>query len=184
MECLHNKLYMVHYAGIGSRQTPADILDLMTKLAIKFSKLDYILRSGRASGADQAFERGAGENKQIFLPWSTFEIEFGKANPGGTVFKFPSNEAIELAVSLHPAWQWLKHGAKLLHARNCHQVLGPDLKSPVKFVVCWTQDGAQNEKEVTRHTGGTGMAIRLASQNHIPVYNLAREESIEACQNL
>jgi hypothetical protein len=42
---------MKYYAGIGSRETPKDILDLISKIAIKLESLGYTLRSGGADGA-------------------------------------------------------------------------------------------------------------------------------------
>ena len=47
-----------YYTGIGSRETPNEILDRMTRLGSWFSELDWVLRSGGAEGADRAFERG------------------------------------------------------------------------------------------------------------------------------
>jgi hypothetical protein len=45
--------------------------DLMEQLGNKLREDSMILRSGHASGADQAFERGAGGAAQIFLPWAS-----------------------------------------------------------------------------------------------------------------
>ena len=43
------------YAGIGARATPPPILSLMTRAAFALCKRGYVLRSGRAIGADSAF---------------------------------------------------------------------------------------------------------------------------------
>ena len=48
-----------YYAGIGSRETPEPILDIMTKLSeYIYTKTDLTLRSGGADGADAAFMKG------------------------------------------------------------------------------------------------------------------------------
>ena len=60
-----------YYTGIGSRETPSHILELMTKIAKYLDSLGFILRSGGAPGADTAFANGA-VNKQIFIPWKNF----------------------------------------------------------------------------------------------------------------
>jgi hypothetical protein len=60
-------------------------------------------------------------------------------------------------------------------ARNAMQVLGPDLKTPSKFVICWTLEG----KEI----GGTSQAIRIAKDFSIPIYNLGKEEWLKRLQN-
>lgn len=47
------------YAGIGSRQTPDDILELMHRIGSTLAINGFTLRSGGAVGADTAFEQGA-----------------------------------------------------------------------------------------------------------------------------
>jgi hypothetical protein len=66
---------------------------------------------------------------------------------------------------IHPVFARLPKSSRRLHARNAHQILGADLRSPVEMVVCWTP-GA-------RGRGGTGSAIRLARSREIPVHDLA-----------
>jgi hypothetical protein len=155
------------YAGIGSRQTPSDVLRRMTRYALRLQELGWVLRSGGAAGADTAFEMGAGAQKEIFLPWENFGIapRPGQAPPALTS---PSQDAMRMAAKVHPNWAACSRGARALHARSCHQVLGQYLNDPVKFVLCWTPDGAQTEHQCTRATGGTATAIRLADRNQIP----------------
>lgn len=65
-----------YYAGVGSRETPEDVLQLMRQFAIKLANLGWVLRSGGAPGADSAFEAGCKEvqgRMSIFLPWKGFE---------------------------------------------------------------------------------------------------------------
>lgn len=134
------------YAGIGSRETPFMVLNLMTGLAQTFLRAGLTLRSGGAAGADRAFEDGAEDKKQIFLASDVDQA------------------ALDLAAKFHPAWGRCSPYAKLLHARNGYQVLGRDLKTPSEFVCCWTKDGGP--------TGGTGQALRIAAAYHIPIFNL------------
>ena len=47
-----------YYTGIGSRETPSHISELMTKIAIYLDSLGFTLRSGDASGADTTFSIG------------------------------------------------------------------------------------------------------------------------------
>lgn len=138
----------MYYAGIGSRQTPQNILDLMTTIAYSLAQYNYILRSGGAIGADTAFERGAGTQKSIFYA------------------KDATREAIELASKYHPAWHRCSDYAKQLHGRNMHILLGSDINNPkpVDFIVCWTPNG--------QITGGTGQALRYALDKQIKIYNL------------
>ena len=168
------------YAGIGSRGTPLPIRQRMRALAGDLARKGFTLRSGNAEGADWSFQEGAGAvkgNVHIFLPWSTFNggcIAFG---PNTKWWLHPSEKAVALAGTMHPAWHLCERPARALHGRNMQQVLGPALDSPVEFVVCWTPDGAESEEECSRATGGTGMAIRLASRRDIPIFNLYHPEA-------
>lgn len=61
------------YAGVGSRETPHEILALMTDVAKILGQHGWTLRSGGARGADTAFEDGAkGFKREIYLPWRGF----------------------------------------------------------------------------------------------------------------
>jgi hypothetical protein len=79
-----------------------------------------------------------------------------------------------MAAETHPKWESLGGGARSLHARNVHQVLGEDLRTPSEFVVCWTPDGCETEAERSKETGGTATAIVIAYRHNIPVYNMAK----------
>ena len=135
------------YAGIGSRETPAAILQDMTAIAVLMDRNGWTLRSGAAIGADTAFERGAGP-KEIFTARTNIP-----------------EWAFEQAERFHPAWHRCSDYAKRLHARNSLILFGLDGHSPVQHIICWTPGGAI--------TGGTGQALRIAHHFHIPVRNLA-----------
>lgn len=158
------------YAGIGSRQTPQDVLDLIVAAAKHFAAQRLVLRSGHAPGADQAFERGAAHRAEVFLPWPDFEASTPvKAR---TIVTSPTREALSLSASHHPAWDGLSRGACQLHGRNAHQVLGLHLDDPAEFVLCWTPDGSVDG--MGSDTGGTGQALRIAAAHGVPVFNLQR----------
>ena len=145
------------YAGIGSRETPTEILTLMTELAQKLESLGWILRSGGAAGADSAFERGILDpnNKEIYLPSDWFNGR--KANSlwyidASRLKAFP--KALKSVDQFHPAPQRLSDYARKLMARNCCQILGKDLQTPSSGVIAWTEGG--------RMKGGTSQALRIA----------------------
>jgi hypothetical protein len=143
------------YTGVGSRSTPPYILEIMTRLARKLAIEGWTLRSGGALGADTAFENGVtsvNAPKEIFLA--------SDANKA----------ALEMASIIHPAWHKCSDYVRKLHARNCFQVLGRDLRSPSSFLVCWTLNGAD--------IGGTRTAIVLARNHNIEVINLGLAEQL------
>lgn len=162
------------YAGIGSRSTPAFVQAKMAKIASRLCSLGFVLRSGGAQGADAAFESAvpAATAKQVFLPWKGFN---GNSSPWYSV----CDRAMDMARNLHPVFDALSPQVQKLMARSCYQVLGPDLDDPVAFVVCWTPDGCESERERSAATGGTGLAIALASRCSIPVFNLQRSDALD-----
>lgn len=157
----------LRYAGIGSRKTPQPVLEQMGKIALRLYDLGYTLLSGAAKGADSAFEKGCSGRKEIYLPWAKFEHRYGRS-----CIAAPSHEAFRVARIVHPAWNKMTETAQALMARNSHQVLGGNLRTPVDFVICWTEDGCESEASRTIHTGGTAQAIALADRWGIPVINL------------
>lgn len=153
---------MKYFAGVGSRETPINVLNTMSFIAFINEKHGYILRSGGAEGADAAFAKGCSlENQEIYVPWKNFNKV-----PNG-IYEGNVKEGEIVASEIHEAWHRCSHGAKKLHTRNTFQVLGPNPISnpiPVDFVVCYTKGGLD--------IGGTRTAIMLAKRNNIPVFNL------------
>lgn len=148
----------------------------MKLLAVRLADEGYTLRSGAAAGADSAFETGCDEAsgmKDIFLPWRGFNNNLSQLYD-----QHP--DCFKIAGELHYAWKHLNPSVHKLMARNVHQVLGQDLHTPSDFVVCWTPDGCTSIEQYTSKTGGTGLAIALASVNNIPVFNLNRKGSYES----
>lgn len=181
-----------HYAGIGSRRTPATTLQLIEALAGSVAAQGWTVRTGLSPGADQAFYRGAlsrAGSVELYLPWPGFEAHARMSGEGSRVraLERPSQAAYELAARFYRAWErppWseLDAGAKALLARDCHQVLGAQLDSPAACVVCWTTDGGLDGDDP--RAGGTGQALRVASHHGIPVFNLARPEHAQRVREL
>ena len=154
---------MKYYTGVGSRKTPTKMLAAMTRVAGRLEKIGYTLRSGAAGGADAAFEAGVDKLVDSYIPWAGFS--------GSTSSKVGASvEAMKIAEELHPAWDRCSQGARKLHGRNVHQVLGDDLRTPSEFLICWTPRGEK--------VGGTATAINLAEENGVMVFNLALKEEM------
>ncbi len=147
-----------YYAGIGSRETPVHIQNVMTKLATKLANDGYILRSGGAKGADKAFENGSGIKKEILRP------------------KDATPEAIELAMQFHPAPHNCDDYARKLHGRNVQIILGRTFDTPVEVVYCWTKNG--------KDIGGTGLGIRVAESKGILIRNLYNPDVLKEIEGM
>lgn len=169
---------MRYYTGVGSRETPAVILDLMREVACKLAYDGYNLRSGGADGADLAFQKGwvdAGCAKsEIYIPWDGFNDfdhdgkTFYALNRLGYQFN-----AAQLAAEIHPVWDRLSRGAQALHTRNVYQVLGQELDSPSDFLICYAKPTK------TGVSGGTNTAVQVAIKFGTPVYNMYHEEVVK-----
>ena len=166
-----------YYTGVGSRKTPDDVLFAIVTLAVGMGTLGYTLRSGGAEGADTAFEEGSEGQCCIYLPWKGFN---GRAH---CALERPTLKARKMAATIHPNWEGLSDGAKALHARNCHQVLGDDLATPSDLLICWTPDGCESEATRTKSTGGTATAIVLADRHGIPIFNLGANDGLRRLHN-
>lgn len=162
------------FTGIGSRNTPDVLLSFAEKLSERLCRLGWGLRSGKASGADSAFQRGLervpeeSQRGEIYLPWADFSSQSGLA---GTWDKLVENPAAEgLASRIHPAWEKCKASVRKLHIRNVYQVLGEDLSTPSKFVLYCAEerDGVVS--------GGTATAVNLARAFGIPTINIGQRD--------
>lgn len=170
------------YAGLGSRETPEDMLALMEALGERLAGQRWLLRTGLSPGADQAFYRGAlssGGDVELYLPWPGFEAGARLGIEGANVHELaqPSAAARELARRFHGRWDALEPPERQLLARDAHEVLGADLKSPAQVLVCWTADGSIDGEDL--YDDGTGQALRIASEHGVPVLNLARPDDVE-----
>lgn len=160
---------MKYYAGVGSRETPDEIMDLMTDIASILEQKGYILRSGGADGADIAFENGVDDpnNMQILLPYEGFNGAYS-SNVGYyhiDDITNPDYVAAYNSLKHHPKGYKLSSGSKRMMIRNYFQVHGINNQPSSLFNICWTPNGAT--------VGGTAQSIRLCNLANIPVYNLA-----------
>jgi len=174
------------YAGIGSRETPPEVLDVMRRYAAWREARGDQLRSGGAPGADSAFYEGLSEagraKAQVFLPGPSF-LGNSASMPGMVdATSLPAfAQALETVNQFHPNPEALANSknptfVRNLMARNAMQVLGPDLQSPSAEVVAWTEGG--------KLKGGTAQALRIAQRHGVPITNLGDPATLARIQNL
>jgi hypothetical protein len=126
-----------------------------------------MLRTGHAEGADQSFEGGArGSRHEVYLPWPGYNDD-RPFMADSYVAERPWSDAYDIAARLHPAWDRCSRGARALHARNVHIMLGPQLDDPARFALAWAPVEATG---IAR--GGTGMAQRIAEAYGIEWLNV------------
>lgn len=162
----------MHYAGIGSRETPDSILDLIGKVSWSLDRLGYTLRSGAARGADTAFDMSC--TKKVLF-YEDYAVESSNGASRRIEYAPADIEFMEGFVQKHhPVPMALKGSPRKWMRRNTLQVMThnlSDLELPqVDFVLCWTPDGSLDGSN--RSAGGTGQALRIARHYGIPVFNL------------
>lgn len=175
------------YTGIGSRDTPKDVLWTMRQIGYGMARRGFTLRSGKADGADRAFEQGFLSFKEaaleghehdilaraeLYQPWSAF----GECP---TKWDMPINHikysivamARNWVKEIHPNPSALSSVALNLHTRNLFQVLGRDLLTPTDFVIYWAKTDKQGLP-----LGGTRTAVMVAKDKGIPTINMADDD--------
>lgn len=168
------------FTGIGSRETPREIGIILKEFTDYMTSRGYVLRSGGAPGADLDCESGVNNNlKEIYIPWKGFN-----SSDSDLYIKEDSEETIKIASENHPAYEYLKPAVKKLMNRNVYQVLGNDLNTPSEFVICYTRDGCKSHLSRSNKTGGTGLAISVASKNNIPIINLGNVKDLKMIKDL
>lgn len=161
---------MFAWTGIGARETPQEIFDLMIEISLYMNDWNWILRSGGAAGADTAFEMGTNK-KEIYLPWKNF-----RDNPSSLyLFSSSVNSGSAIAMAekvwdlrykagnVKVKWNSLKDVTKKFMIRNIFQIFGAEVNNLSRMIFCWTKDGEAS--------GGTGMAIFTAEMFNKAQYN-------------
>jgi hypothetical protein len=154
------------YAGIGARATPNNILIRMSHISKRLEHQWFTLYSGGAKeGADAAFLARIYLYK-VFMPAKLFNYKTANAIDFIDCSSLSNwDEALQTVDKYHPAPYNLTPFSRKLMARNAYCILGPDLQSPVDFVLCWTPNAAV--------IGGTSQGLRIAIDYNIPIFNLA-----------
>lgn len=192
---------MVYYTGVGSRETPPEVISVMEDAAFRLARLGFTLRSGKAGGADEAFQVGMqkyyesldnGKQEEyrtrlaeIYIPWDGFASDNDKL---WDLWDFPLSyldylmpeqkaERDRLVEEIHPNFEALKkkRGAFALHSRNIHQVLGANILDPRPSAFCLYY--AQEDKH-GNPKGGTASAVNLCKKYGVRTLNLNTEERL------
>lgn len=171
------------FTGVGSRETPQEILHIMRKVSKKLVLQGWTLRSGGADGADFAFACGWGDAKEIedsvpaaeiYIPWNGYNGLYSGVENCILVSVPDVQKAAQKLIGLvHPAFDKLSSGALALHTRNAYQVLGGSLDLRSSMLLCWSKLDQHGEP-----TGGTRTAIKIAEQYAIPVRNLSLDSDL------
>lgn len=192
---------MTAYTGIGSRETPPEIISVMEDAGYRLARIGFVLRSGKAAGADAAFQRGAQKYHiechlkqqcsaiaEIYIPWKGFKGGDGLRDTYDIQLDhidrtYPGHEEMrwEWVKEVHGGWERLSQGARKLHERNVHQLFGTDLGNAYinqsKFVLYYALETKSGNPK-----GGTATAVNLAKKQGIRTLNLFKPENLEVLE--
>ena len=176
------------YTGVGSRETPNDILILMRRIGYIMAMKGIALRTGEADGADHAFYEGVVDANAIHGVKFKNEVfvagvpkTYHYVNDVVDIFSSdlmsaaPFKQFRETAVRIRGSWDDLSYFGAKCHIRNVAQVLGVDGNSPSRGLICWAKPVTPikvTETKIRYVEGGTNTAYCTAILHNIPVYNL------------
>lgn len=169
------------YVGAGSSDTPADVLELMKKLAGVMSGKGVTLRCSETGNADKAFVTGSKGRFFTFIPHGLIDesLDVPDAKPYWcSVWGIPSDlnpqgADATFARKLNPGFLTLSRLEKQWEIVANSLMYGSDGQSLAKMLVCWTPDGARKAEEITDGTGHVARYIRAAHKAGVTVLNLA-----------
>jgi len=157
------------YAATGNDGFPPEIEQKFKDLALRLEALGYTARVGGMKGVEEIVEKTV-KKHELHLPWRGF-------NEKESRFTYNSERAFSVARMYHPTFDTMAKGVQAFLAKNARLILGDKLTSPVLFLLCWTEDGADSIRNKTARTGFTGHPIAIASSLGIPVFNMGKPDT-------
>ncbi len=168
------------YLMTGTQDVSEVAIEKGRSIATSLLKLGYTLRSTLNGDRDKlnAVATVAAMDKcEIYLPWYKYGSD--EKLRRSAVLKQPSKTAYEIATKYSRVFDSLKPVVRAFIARDVHVVLGLDCNTPIDFLLCYSDDGAETKQEVSAKTGNIGNYIRLCDECNIPVFNLRKEGAID-----
>jgi len=174
VEPTHGVIYQP-YAVTGNKDIAGEWLEWAKTMAPELDRRGFTLRTGGGGQPlEEAFESAA-EHKEIHLPWKDF-------NQKESNYTRTHKDAEALIRRAQPNYESLKPAVQAILNRNAAVVFGKDLRSPIRFMITYTDDGVEMGKDRTSQTGFAGLPIVLAGWLHIPVFNLKNADAAARLQ--
>ncbi|MGL5305194.1 MAG: hypothetical protein ACRC9Y_03200 [Aeromonas veronii] len=153
---------------------------MASRIGFQLANQGVEMFSGGAVGMDSAFENGYNRARRkslcnIILPKNGFNGRTIDEDNTYLIKGYPRNilNACDKLIShVHSHYNELSGFSYWAHIRNCIQVLGHDLSTPVDEVFLWAPPNGIGVK------GGTNTAFRIAQSYGIPCWNLAKSEHL------
>lgn len=156
---------------VGSREVDGDMQAWIASTGALLVRNDYVIISGNAEGADQAWQTGGNSVDParviVCQPWHGYNMQALHPRNHVRQVRGVSHSTrvhlAEVAAAVHPRWVSLSRSDRDLHIRNVFLCEGS------AGIL-----GAPNHKKAGG--GGTGMSIRLAKFWKIPFFDVTRTD--------
>lgn len=169
--------YIPSYTGIGSRETPMDVLLLMVRLGRTLTDHGRQLWSGDAIGADYAFYVGARLSPRfaeigarIFIPDDGYQNRYHNPELGfynAKRFTDTYEAAQQIAYEARGGFWGLGDKGMALMTRNPFQILSETLQRRTGALYYWGIPQGKTEKV----KGGTNCALQVAIRYGVKTRN-------------
>lgn len=157
-----------YYTVAGTRHPDRSIKEFFNKLSARLESHGFVLRALPLEGTNQAFIEGLVDRThcEIYTPWTDFNKGLvKKSDPKIDPADLSTYEEASKLLSKHiEKWDKLTIGLQKMHVCSAYQLLGQDLKTPVRFVIAYTRPDRPSE--------GTNALLTLAREQGIEVYDL------------
>jgi len=157
------------YVITGDRSTPPEVTSRLVAVMKQLEEKHFTTRSSGLDGPDATIIKDSA-NLELFLPWKPFNGLESKNY-------FNTKECLVIAKQFHPAFDGLKPAIHAFLGCNVRLILGNNLKSAARFMLCYTEDGAESDKTKSSKTGNLGLAISIASAMRVPVFNFRHTDA-------
>ena len=156
-----------YYGGVGSRETPESVLNKFITIASSLEVNNFYASTGCADGADKAFRIGCSEPRIYTCRGSEHGID-----PQHYSNYFKTEYIVKELLGV-TRYNNMSTFAKLAHRRNCYQILGDDLTTPVEFTLLYAKPNKSGDGVL----GGTVTAYKLSKALGIPTFNFFYENA-------
>jgi hypothetical protein len=173
-------------AGVGSREVPESILEIMIRLGRTYTDLGFQMSSGDAWDSDRAFLYGAKQSRRysevgarVYLNKDGVNRRYVEENPFYIdASKFDSTTqatARSMACYARDGFGGLNEFGIQLHTRNVYQIHGESLTDTISAIWFYAEPDGRNKV-----SGGTNTAFQLAKIAKVPlIENLYYADTVE-----
>jgi len=162
-------LYLA-YAVASNKGIPQSVIQDIVEVAKLLETKGFTVRvGGDNDGLDQAVENAV-SRKELILPWKGF-------NEKESPFTWSIEASHHIAKKFSPIYDTIPDGVKKFLHQNARLVMGDKMRSPIAFLICWSEDGCETLREKTMRTGFVAHQIGITIGACRQVFNFGKPDA-------